>query len=181
MRRTIIGLDPSLRKFGMCTITGEGAVHLRHWGTDIEGTLRMRVSRLRRMAVPAVEACKAQKPILVLIEGPAFGSKGSGIVERYMARGVLLEKLEGFPDNIVEVPPTSLKKFATGKGTGDKAAVVSSLTARYGQSFEVDDEADAFALAKIGEIVAGYAESQTQAQSEVCAQVKALLQLEIDS
>lgn len=181
MRRAVIGLDASLTCFGMCTISAEGGVYLKHWGTDTEGTVRERVGRLRRMAIPAAEACKRHAPYLVLIEGPAFGSKGKGSIERYMARGVLLDKIEGFPDYIVEVPPSTLKKFATGKGACDKALVVSELSTRYRQSFEVDDEADAFALAKIGAVVAGYDQPQTKFQEEAAAVVKALLQQEIDS
>lgn len=170
----------------MCVIDAEGKVHLSEWSTEPQSTVAGRVKRFRRMAAPAVEAAKRYAPELVLIEGYAFSSKGKGILDRSECRGILLDRLEGFPDAIVEVPPSTVKKFVLGQGRStkaqqlSKAMVVSALTKRYGQEFRTDNEADAFALAVMGQIVAGYRESETAFQTEAVEVVRRLLQQETE-
>lgn len=184
--RAIIGLDPSLRGFGMCVIDAEGKVYLSEWATEPQTTVRGRVKRFRRMAAPAVEAVKRYAPELVLIEGYAFSSKGQGILDRSECRGILLDRLEGYPDAIVEVPPTTIKKFVLGQGRStkdspiSKTTVVSALVKRYGQEFQTDNQADAFALAVMGQIVAGYRQPETAFQAEAIAVVTTLLQQELE-
>ena len=46
----------------------------------------------------------------------------------------------------VLIPPTSVKKYATGKGNAKKAQVVSAVTRLTGREFSTDDEPDAWTL-----------------------------------
>lgn len=61
---------------------------------------------------------------LVVIEGFAYGAKGRAVLDiagmGWLVRVALHER--GYP--IVEVPPASLKMFATGKGNADKNAML---------------------------------------------------------
>ncbi|MDN5726076.1 MAG: hypothetical protein L0G99_09135, partial [Propionibacteriales bacterium] len=53
---------------------------------------------------------------------------------------------------VVEVAPTSLKKYATGKGNAGKDEVILRSARRYGNAYPCsnNDEADAFILAAMG-------------------------------
>ena len=51
--------------------------------------------------------------------------------------------------HVIEIPPATLKLFATGHGNADKAAVASALTATFAQTFISTDDADAYGLAQI--------------------------------
>lgn len=68
---------------------------------------------------------------------------------------------------ILEVPPTSLKKWATGKGNAKKVQVVTALVKRYGCEYATDDEYDAFALARMAAQVIGWDEPVTINQKAV--------------
>jgi len=64
--------------------------------------------------------------------------------------------MERFPKaTLIEVPPTSLKKFVTGKGNVDKVAVATTLSKRYDVDFASDNMADAFGLMKFGSVLLG--------------------------
>lgn len=91
-------------------------------------------------------------PSVIVIEGYSFGSKNArekmGELGGYL-RLQLWE--ECFPFYIC--PPTSLKKFVTGKGNVNKTAVALACFKRW--EFESDDDnvTDAYGLAKIGETI----------------------------
>ena len=53
-------------------------------------------------------------------------------------------------DHYVEVSATTLKKFATGSGRAKKDDVMLSIYQRWGATFANSDEADAFALWRLG-------------------------------
>ena len=96
----------------------------------------------------------------VFIEDYSFGSKGRvfHIAENC---GILKHKLwkKGF--NINVVPPTVIKKFATGKGNADKEKMYEAFTLKHGQIFAtlcgntkigspISDLVDAYFLAGYG-------------------------------
>jgi crossover junction endodeoxyribonuclease RuvC len=80
---------------------------------------------------------------LVIIEGYSFAGKFNRM---------RLYK-EGLP--FVEVPPTSLKKFVTGKGNVKKDLMLLSVYKRWGYDTEDDNEADAYGLAQFGRALLG--------------------------
>lgn len=49
------------------------------------------------------------------------------------------------------VPPNSLKKFVTGKGSGGKNVMLLHVHKKWGEEFSDDNVADAYALEKFGE------------------------------
>ena len=49
----------------------------------------------------------------------------------------------------LKVPPSTLKKYATGRGNAKKIEVVLSVYKHFGKEFKDDNEADAYVLAKI--------------------------------
>ncbi|KUL44706.1 hypothetical protein ADL22_12240 [Streptomyces sp. NRRL F-4489] len=51
------------------------------------------------------------------------------------------------------VPPTTLKKFVTGKGNATKQEMIATVSHRYGAIFRDDNLADAYALARVASAV----------------------------
>lgn len=83
----------------------------------------------------------------VCIEGPSLHSTNQAD-KLGQVRGVLeLMSLDHFGDPL-EIPPSSLKKFATGNGLASKSKMIQSAV-RQGWIVSNDDEADAAWLAEL--------------------------------
>ena len=87
---------------------------------------------------------------MVVIEGYGFSSHR--IVPQVEVGAVLRWFMwSNWPDcRIVEVPPTVLKKFATGRGNASKPEVAVGVWKRYEFEHKSDDVVDAFVLAMMG-------------------------------
>jgi crossover junction endodeoxyribonuclease RuvC len=168
----VLGIDFSLTGCGVAISNGtmltEFDVRSKPTTKDVAAML----ARFRKLCAPIVEAAALHRPRLVVIEGLSFGSKGGAAFDRAGARWMLLDRLEPHVGMIVECAPSTLKKFACGRGNGDKTAVVSALANRYGRSFNSDDAADAFALAQLGLCLVGSQEPANAAQREAVATVR---------
>lgn len=91
---------------------------------------------------------------LVVIEGYSFGSKFNHQIQ-YELGAVLRYSLWEAGKQFVEVPPTSLKKFVTGKGNVKKDLMLLGVYKRWGLDTEDDNEADAYGLAQFGRALVG--------------------------
>jgi crossover junction endodeoxyribonuclease RuvC len=87
---------------------------------------------------------------IVILEGYSFGSTGRAVFQIGELGGVIRFKLwrEGIP--FVEVPPTVLKKLATGKGNASKDEVFAAAIRRLNYQGNSNDEADAMWLRYAG-------------------------------
>jgi crossover junction endodeoxyribonuclease RuvC len=98
---------------------------------------------------------RIKSPRLVAIEGLALGSKTGLSAERgalhYMVRVALWESDIPF----VIVAPSSLKKFATGRGVGEKSLVIREVYRRWGVEAADDNQADAATLSYVAMALAG--------------------------
>jgi crossover junction endodeoxyribonuclease RuvC len=170
-RGCVISCDPSLTGCAFATsdgidltereLTSKPAKH-------ISGTL----ARFRELADPIVAEAATKRPRLFVVEGQSFGSKGGAAFDRAGFRWMLYDRIAPHVGQIVEVPPTTLKKHAAGKGSADKAAVASALAHRYSRSFASDNQADAFGLLQIGLQLLGLRDPANQAQRDVLATVR---------
>lgn len=144
-----IGIDPS-------TYTGLAAV-----GGDWKSTKLVNIKTakgLRRVQLIArqvrdfVASCRTDGSV-VCIEGYAYGNVNTlvTLVEIGTAIRLALHELK-VP--WYDVPPTVLKKFATGKGNAKKAEVAAAVRERWGFESPSDDVVDAFVLARMGEQIA---------------------------
>lgn len=139
----ILALDLSLRATGFATswsltrVQASGILTPR----KLTGTARLILLRdmVRSMA-------REQRADLVIIEGISFGSTGAMHAEicglNYLVR-VALEEI-GIP--WTEVPPSTLKKFATGKGNAQKADMLAAAIRRLNYQGSDHNEADALWL-----------------------------------
>jgi crossover junction endodeoxyribonuclease RuvC len=168
----VMGLDPSLAGFAMASLKrGDDLADIVELSSKSAGQqLRPRLARYEGFIEEILEHASERKPSIILIEGYSFASSGSVI--SLAEFGILLRRaLLAFTD-VVEVPPSVLKKFATGKGNANKAKVVSALSARYGIRFDSDNEADAFGLLQIAILLKGWEQPSTKYQKEALQKLK---------
>jgi Holliday junction resolvasome RuvABC endonuclease subunit len=149
-----VGIDLSLTSTGVAIIEDGTVVDLRRIqskGSET-ATLNQRRTRLAGLRHRIWEA--AHGADLVAIEGPSFGqTRQGGQHDRaglwwLLTDWLLDDTLDGFPIPVVEIPPSNVKKYATGKGNAAKDHVLAAVVRRYPQA-EVsgNDEADSLVLA----------------------------------
>ena len=142
---TVLALDLSATKAGVCwpaggadrfaapNSVGTGGERLHWWYVK----LRREIDGLTRA------------PDVVAVEGPSLHSKGqAGMISAAEVRGVarLAARHAIGEDRWVEIPPSSIKKYATGKGNAGKDDVKAACRRRFDWNGESDDEADALWL-----------------------------------
>lgn len=89
----------------------------------------------------AARACKAD---LVMVEGLGGVYKGEAAREIPMLHGaVRLALRRSFIPFMRDVSPSTLKKFATGSGNADKAAMAAAAARHFGKRYATPDECDA--------------------------------------
>lgn len=83
----------------------------------------------------------------VAIEGYSMGSSHGREMAGELGGAVRMRIAEwGF--KFLDVPPTTLKKFVTGKGVAPKEVMLREVYRRWGFDADSNDEADAYALAR---------------------------------
>lgn len=143
----IAGIDPSVRSTGLARVDGKTITVV---GPPVpkRASVGERADRLVRIAEGVLEALRANSgPELVVFEGYGLASKG-GYSAAYNAElgGLLRAELRSlFRCELVEVPPSSLKLWATGTGNATKDEMLEAARAR-GAMPRGHDEADAYLL-----------------------------------
>lgn len=96
-------------------------------------------------------ATDARHADVVVLEGPSLHSQGRGTCDRWALRGVVLHELYLAGKPFVEIPPSSLKQFATGKGNANKDAMIAAAIRSFGFEGSDNNEADAWLLLAMAE------------------------------
>jgi hypothetical protein len=190
----ILGLDMSLEHTGWClhnTKTGEHSEGVfepnpnkskkivQILGMKRLVWLREKVSNLALFG-HASQADKLSAEVtptpciscMVFIEGYAFGAKGSSGISLGELGGVTRLALHDLTIPYIEIPPTQLKKFVTGKGGAPKDIMLKEVYKRWGADFNDDNIADAFSLVQLGRGLTNTQEGNLLAhQKEVVSEV----------
>ena len=167
----VMGLDPSLTSTGLIVLDESGALQSRDRITS-QPSGPMVASRLRRyqqICAAVLKSASVYQPLVICVEGYSLGSNMPGMVDRVEFGGLLRYSLVAAGHRLIEVPPTTLKKWATGKGAfpgGGKTPLIVAMTSRYGVQLGTDDEYDAYALARMAHQIAELSESETAYQRE---------------
>lgn len=168
---TIIGVDLSLTATGMCASGGPSTISPPKGMTGME-RLNWLQAVIRGCILSPEETEEEHRQTLVVFEGLSYGSNDPSAQERaglaYLLRHALYTR--GVP--YLLVPPTTLKKFVTGKGNAEKSLMLLEVYKRFGVSAANDNEADAVGLYYIGMAYAGQREPTTDAQREVLATLR---------
>jgi crossover junction endodeoxyribonuclease RuvC len=169
---SVVGIDPSLTGTAVCVLRRDGTHEMKRFTSAAADGLAERFDRYAGLLDDVYDLI-SELPIPALyLEGYSMGSKGraiTGICEYgAMLRHMLLiaSKIEQ-RDTPVEVAPTALKKFVTGKGNADKMAVALAVANRWGVEFKTNDEFDAYGLARMAGCAAGFWQPETEAQRDV--------------
>ncbi len=147
-----VGLDLSLTGTGVCVLTDSG--HSLHTikskpsgDRHLDELLRLKkiVSDIEDILIEQDEEVD-----LVAIEGLAFAARNTTALVQlaglnYLVRSLLHDMNKGF----LVVAPTSLKKYATGKGNCPKDTVMLEIYKKYGVTVLDNNAADGFILSKI--------------------------------
>lgn len=151
----IVGLDLSLTSTGWARLDDGGVEVGRIKSKGAQGaSLADRAGRLAEIADQVMEVVTdscAWNADLVLVEAPAQNQTTGHHHDRsglwWLVVGLVMDL--GRP--VVEVSPTSLKKYATGKGNAGKDQVLAAVVRRYADvDVAGNDEADALVLAAMG-------------------------------
>jgi crossover junction endodeoxyribonuclease RuvC len=146
-----VGLDPSYTGFGAVVLHEDGTYDQflgkfapQRWKTprlyEVEDWLNSTV----------IKAATAEQ-VRVLREGYAPGAKfGREMAGELggLVNSVVFDWIRREP---ILVSPGTIKKMATGKGSGDKNLILLNVYKRWGVDISNDNIADAYVLARIGE------------------------------
>lgn len=145
-----VGLDPSLTGFGVAAV---GA------GVDTTWLIRPKKSGVDRLleisynlADLFAELQQHGDPIAdVAIEDTVRASYASSVLGELagVVKTTCNTVLQGQARYPIKVPPSTLKKFVTGRGNAKKVEIVLSVYKHFGKEIRDDNEADAYVLAKI--------------------------------
>ena len=183
----ILGLDMSLEHTGWCLYNVKTGVRQERVlepnptkskkVTPVLGMrrlvwLRERVTNLAMWGAPERPTEGERISCLVMIEGYAFGAKGSSGISLGELGGVTRVALYDLNVPFIEIPPTQLKKFVTGKGTAKKEHMLMEVLDRWHEKFFDDNICDAFSLVQLGRAVTNTQEGNLLAhQKEIVSDV----------
>jgi crossover junction endodeoxyribonuclease RuvC len=105
----------------------------------------------------------------VAIEGFSYGSKGKGVSTQYGIGWIIRTKL--INHDYKDIPPSVLKKFATGKGNVKKENMILPIYQKWGFESDSDNIRDAYVLARISMALDGIG-TLTKYQEEVIEKIK---------
>jgi Holliday junction resolvasome RuvABC endonuclease subunit len=135
----ILALDLSLTAPGICH--PDGATETLKIKPALKGMHRLAL--IRAMVRSTVTTDHVD---LVTLEGYSYGSKGRGVINIGELGGVIRLALHEASIPFVEIPPSCLKRYATGRGNADKDAVLQQAVIRAGHVFVDNNAADAWWL-----------------------------------
>lgn len=150
----VLGLDLGLANAGAASLTDRGSVDTWVLHTDAPETPSLdatlgRIDRVTRWALGFVTTGTA----LAVVEAPSFGSDHGQQHERAAIHWLVVRGLRRREIPVATSPPTTLKKWATGSGRADKAAMKRAVAALWpgnGLHRVTEHEIDALALAGAG-------------------------------
>lgn len=159
----ITALDMSLTATGWAKSTDASGVLVPPKGHD------RGMARLRWLRDSVLSAALGAD--LVVIEGYSFGSKGNAVINLGELGGVIRLALSDANKRYVEIPPSCVKLFATGKGNAPKDEVLAAAIRKLGYARANHNEADALWLLEMARAhysdVTLRTESQDRALSKI--------------
>jgi crossover junction endodeoxyribonuclease RuvC len=158
MNGTVIGLDLSLTGSAIAAISltdGDLATAVHRSPAPADDSLGAHVQRHRELVDGIVAQTLACESALVVVEGLQFSvrEKDSSLTRRGFLWWAVAEGLVAGGAPVIEVAPSQIKQFATGKGNASKAEVVAAYASAWPDATRganVQDRADAAFAAALG-------------------------------
>jgi len=152
----VVGIDTSLVKSGYAivrddgTVLASGVIKSKPVGDKPINEARRILKIAEDIMEKIDEFLPKENPAIVVIEGLAYMAQGTSLTQlaglNYLIRIILSELHWPF----LVVAPTTLKKFITGSGRGDKDMMLMAVYKNYGFEALDNNVADAFSLAVTG-------------------------------
>jgi len=145
MSKKVLGLDVSTH-MGMVLLTKESLIYEMEYSApkNVKG-----IKRIQSFLDHTYATLVKHSPDLVAIEGYGFSNKHTIVTLVELGTAVRLACHHAMVPYI-EVPPTSLKKFVTGKGNAKKDQMMLQVFKKWDYEAGTDNLADGYALAQFG-------------------------------
>ena len=159
-----IGVDQSYSGFSI-TMLAEDKYYTVVRSSDYRGVERL--SDIRMFLHDFIAYLEVEDAAM---EGYAFGSQMANMLGELggMVKLEFFSSTYGTSKYPLIIPPTTLKKYVTGKGQGvPKSQMVLHVYKKWGVEFSDDNAADSYALARLA---SGY--SKLAYEKEICEKVK---------
>ena len=148
---TVVGIDLSYTSTGLVLLNQVGELYSTEAIKTTPDHFPVHEDRIRHIVGYVL---RKMQPIskyikLVCVEGYAYSAKYNRETSGELG-GMMKCALREAQINYLVIPPTVLKKYATGKGNCDKDEVRLGVYKQWGHEAKTDDEIDAYVLAKIG-------------------------------
>ena len=140
----VVGLDPSLTGTGIACEEGFSERVITPSATSLRGQLQRMNIIVSRVSIHTPPGS------LVVIEAPSFGSNYPGHHAIAGLWWILVATVVGNGCPVVQVAPSSLKKFATGNGRAKKDLMRAAWLERTGADVSDDNRVDALWLRQVG-------------------------------
>jgi crossover junction endodeoxyribonuclease RuvC len=108
---------------------------------------------------------------IITIEGFSYGSRGRGVSTQYGLGWIIRAELIKNGYSYIEVSPSAVKKFATGKGNASKDAMAVPIYKKWSFEHDSDNVRDAYVLAQIAKAL-HEEEGLTTYQKEVMKKIQ---------
>lgn len=151
-----IGIDPSLTSTGVVVLRDEEVLMCETLPNQPSLYLVERVAKILHRVEQVVKLNYKRYPkesIVIALEGFSYGSKGRSVFDigylGWRIRELLINMESSFKIKWLLVPPSNLKKYASGKGNCKKEIVIMNVFKRWNQEFEDNNQADAYVLARV--------------------------------
>ncbi len=144
-----VGLDQSYSGFGVVKLDNEGDVQTALWKFPPTESDGMRLGDINVTLITLFTQLQdAYDEVHVAMEGYANGRTFNREKMGELGGVVKLSHATVFGTDPTVVPPTSLKKFVTGKGTASKDDMVKAVQTKWANDVKNNNIADAYGLAE---------------------------------
>jgi Holliday junction resolvasome RuvABC endonuclease subunit len=148
-----IGIDQSLTGFALSAVSvATPTEHLtKVYKSPFKGVQRL--VDIRNWLDGELEDLlfKGHNIVDIAMEGTVLASHSALVLGELSAtvKLVLWDFFEDYRKTPLQIPPMTLKKYATGKGTAKKQEMLLQMYKRWGVEFNDDNAADSYALARL--------------------------------
>lgn len=146
------GIDQSLTGTAVCILdfSSSKKFNILSVETIVTKPTMPHLKRLKYIVDEVYNRLEKSKLDLISIEGYSFGSKGRAVFDLAELGGLLRMMIAKTYNGYFEIPPTSLKKYVTGKGNAKKEIMLEKVYRKFGIGSETltdNNQIDAFSLA----------------------------------
>jgi len=158
-----IGIDQSLTGFAFSAVSVESPSEHMTWVYKSPYSGVQRLTDIQNFLFERFEFLKEREntPVDVAMEGTVLSSQAALVLgqldaavkifffEHFFESYFYYPALDQVLRTPLQVPPMTLKKYATGKGTSKKQEMLLQIYKRWGIEFNDDNAADAYALGRL--------------------------------